>query len=167
MKNVLLVADVSNLYITTRKKHGDDAKVSFVSLMEYAKELGHVNEGLAFGSIVSNSYKPFGDFLRNHGYKVCFKQAKKVGGVHRKAGYVADLVVKVMSRQFDILVLATSDADYAPLVEHFVEAGKSVVVIGSGVSAALKQVATESVEIPQSFLHKDQDSGTAQNATGG
>ena len=153
MKRIGLFVDVSNLYYCVSSKY--NKKLDYSKLLNYIKDLGKIEAAVAYGAQMNNEANNFIKCIKEYGYDIRYKEPKSYEK-KRKADWDVGITVEVMTRsdEFDMVVLGTADGDFIPLVEHLLRQNKNVVVLASGISRELAEIATKAIEIPESLLEK-------------
>ncbi len=152
---VLLIADVSNLYYTIKKRF--ERRLDYAKLYYIAESYGKVIVAIAFGAQMNDEAKDFINYLQAKGYITKYR-APKVYALpnnkeHRKADWDVGITVDIMNRidQFDTLILGSADADMMDLIKHLQSIDKKVVIIACNISADIKSL-TDYIEITEDFL---------------
>ena len=96
-------------------------------------------------------YRKFKHALTQIGYNVKDKEVrvlydKNTGQPRLKGNLDIELVFRMLSsvNSFDTVVLLGGDSDYVPLIEHLVNLGKRVIVVGRRQSTAIDLINTSS-----------------------
>lgn len=157
-KRIGLFVDVSNLYYCIGKKFGQK-KLDYHTYYKFVKDLGEISVALAYGSHMNGQADGFIHCLRSMGFQTKFKAPKtyKVGdneALKRKADWDVGITIDIVNMidRLDMIVLGTADGDMVPVVEWALAKGVDVVIIATGISKDLRDIATKSIEIPESFL---------------
>ena len=152
--------DVQNMYYSAKNLYG--AKVSFGNI---------VKEGVAGRKLVraiayvvrteGKEEQPFFDALYNLGIETKERPLQVFYGGEKKADWDVGLAVDAIktSEIVDVVIVASGDGDYVPLVEYLKNQGRRVEVFafGKSASAKLKEAADEFVDLsdePKRFLIK-------------
>jgi len=105
--------------------------------------------------------KPFFEALTKLGIEMRVKDLQEYYGGMKKADWDVGLAVDAIktSEIVDVVIVASGDGDYVPLVEYLKNQGRRVEVFafGKSASAKLKEVADEFVDLsdePKKFLIK-------------
>ena len=105
--------------------------------------------------------KPFFEALTKLGIEMRVKDLQEYYGGMKKADWDVGLAVDAIktSEIVDVVIVASGDGDYVPLVEDLKNQGRRVEVFafGKSASAKLKEVADEFVDLsdePKKFLIK-------------
>jgi uncharacterized LabA/DUF88 family protein len=157
VKSIAIFADVSNIYYCLRKKFGPERKLDYGKYLEYVKKLGEIHEAVAYGAQMGNEARGFIFCLEQLGFTAKYKTPKTYqneGRIRRKADWDVGITIDMVNQadRVDIMVLGTADGDLAPAAEWVQARGVKVIVLASGISRELKNIATEWIEIPESML---------------
>jgi uncharacterized protein (TIGR00288 family) len=157
-QRVAVLIDTQNLYYSAKNLF--DAKVNFKSVLESA--LADRKLIRAFAYVVqtkTREEKPFFEALINLGIETRVRPLQEFYGGLKKADWDVGIVVDAIrvATSVDVIVLASGDGDFIPLVEYLRNQGKKVEVIafGKSTSSLLKESADEFTNIednPKQFL---------------
>jgi uncharacterized LabA/DUF88 family protein len=153
MKKIGVFIDLSNLYYCTLNRFG--RKPDYKAYLQFVKDLGDVTHAFAYGSQIGNQAQQFIYAMNQIGYVTRYKQAKAVGATHKAnwdVGIVMEVVQVVLGVGLDVVVLGTADGDMAPLVDWCQKRGIPVVILASGISHELRDIAHKTIEMPESLL---------------
>jgi uncharacterized LabA/DUF88 family protein len=158
MKRIAVFADVSNLYYCVGKRFGG-RKLNYATYMEYIKDLGEIQEAIAYGAQLKQEARGFIHCLRQAGFTPRYKTPKSYvndGDTRRKADWDVGIALDMVNQaeRVDMMILGSADGDLTPAVEWVQARGVTVIVLASGISRELKQVANEFIEIPESMLEE-------------
>jgi len=152
--------DVQNLYHSARALF--QKRVNFKELLMAA--VGERQLVRAFAYVVrtkTGEEKPFFEALTKLGIEMRVKDLQEYYGGMKKADWDVGLAVDAIktSEIVDVVIVASGDGDYVPLVEYLKNQGRRVEVFafGKSASAKLKEAADEFVDLsdePKRFLIK-------------
>jgi len=159
-QRVALLIDVQNLYHSARAIF--QKRVNFKELLVSA--VGERQLVRAFAYVVrtkTGEEKPFFEALTKQGIEMRVKDLQEYYGGMKKADWDVGLAVDAIktSEIVDVIIIASGDGDYVPLVEYLKNQGRRVEVFafGKSASAKLKEAADEFVDLgenPKRFLIK-------------
>jgi len=159
-QRVAVLIDVQNLYHSARALF--QKRVNFKELLMSA--VGERQLIRAFAYVVrtkTGEEKPFFEALTKLGIEMRVKDLQEYYGGMKKADWDVGLAVDAIktSEIVDVVIVASGDGDYVPLVEYLKNQGRRVEVFafGKSASAKLKEVADEFVDLsdePKKFLIK-------------
>lgn len=159
-QRVAVFIDTQNLYYSAKNLF--DTKVNFGAVLESA--LASRKLIRAFAYVVqtkTGEEKPFFDALINLGIETRVRPLQEFYGGLKKADWDVGIVVDAIrvATSVDVIVLASGDGDFIPLLEYLKNQGKKVEVIafGKSTSSLLKEAADEFINIednPKQFLIK-------------
>lgn len=157
MKKILLVADVSNLYHSIKRKFGERAKLNYLKFVESAIDGGELVKAIAYGVEVNNQVGNFRTALEHRGFETKFKKPKVFASSNdRKADQDIQIVVDIMEfvseNPVDVVVIGSADGDFAPCVRHLREKGIEVWILATGISYELRDTASRYGEITEEML---------------
>ena len=157
-QRVALLIDVQNLYHSARALF--QRRVNFKELLNAA--LGERRLIRAFAYVVrtkTGEEKPFFEALTKLGIEMRVKDLQEYYGGMKKADWDVGIAVDAIKTLeiVDVVVLASGDGDYIPLVEYLKNQGRRVEVMAFGRSSSsrLKEVADEFIDLednPKKFL---------------
>lgn len=148
-----LFVDVSNLYFS--------AKVMYQKRVNFKEVLKEAVDGRklirAFAYVIkaeSPEEQSFFDALEGQGYQVRKKDLQVFYGGHKKGDWDVGLAMDAIKNapKLDVIVIASGDGDYLPLVEYLQNLGQQVEVAAFGRSASGKLV-----EKADYFIDLDKD----------
>jgi uncharacterized LabA/DUF88 family protein len=153
-------ADVSNLYFCCREKY--KKKLDYLKLLKFAEGKDNLIKAIAYG-IHSTDSNGFKNALKNIGWQINFKNPKSFSDGSKKADCDIMMVMDIVRSidMVDKIVLCTADGDFAPLVIWCHEKGRSVQIIGSGISHELTDIVDGYTEISEKFLEGEYDFAAA------
>lgn len=153
-KRVLLAVDVANLYMSCRDIFG--GKVDYSQLLDFGRRFGLIHRAIAYGAEMSDEANGFKSILHDLGFECKFKRVKVFGSGQKKANWDVGMAVDVIKilPHVDVVVLASADSDFEPLLDYIQHAGKECVVVGANISQDLNMYSC--FEIQESMIIKDQ-----------
>lgn len=159
-QRVAVLIDVQNLYHSARALY--QKRVNFKELLESG--VGERQLIRTFAYVVrtkTGEEKPFFDALTKLGIEIRVKDLQEYYGGMKKADWDVGIAVDAIKTAeiVDVIVIASGDGDYIPLVEYLKNQGRRVEVMafGRSTSAKLKEEADEFVDLdenPKKFLIK-------------
>lgn len=159
-QRVAVFIDVQNLYHSARAIY--QKRVNFKELLN--DSVGQRQLIRAFAYVVktkTGEEKPFFDALEKLGIEMRVKDLQEYYGGMKKADWDVGVAVDAIktSQIVDVVVIASGDGDYIPLVEYLKNQGRRVEVIafGRSTSSKLKEVTDEFVDLdenPKKYLIK-------------
>ena len=162
MQQIGLFVDVSNLYHWINKKF-NGRKLSYLKLLETVQGEDIVFRAFAYGLQLERESSGFITCIKHYGYDAKYKKPKtyEEDGIIKKkrtswdVGITCDVARLV--HKLDVVVIASSNGDLAPLVELVKEKGVKCIVYGCAISKELKVAADSFVEIDESLLEDRQE----------
>ena len=158
-QRVEVLIDVQNLYYSARNLYGK--KINFGEVLK---------EGVAgrkfirsFAYVVrtkTGEEKPFFDALTKLGIETRVRDLQEFYGGAKKADWDVGIVIDAIrtAASLDVIVLASGDGDFIPLVEYLKNQGKRVEILSFGktTSLKLKEIADEFIDLDldEKFLLK-------------
>lgn len=159
-QRVEVLIDVQNLYYSARNLY--HTKVNFNEVLKQGVSGRKFIR--AFAYVVrtkTGEEKPFFDALTKLGIETRVRDLQEFYGGAKKADWDVGIVIDAIrtSAGLDVIVLASGDGDFIPLVEYLKNQGKRVEVVAFGrtTSSRLKEVADEFIDLdqePDKFLLK-------------
>lgn len=159
-QRVAVFIDVQNLYHSARALY--QKRVNFKELLDSG--LGQRQLIRAFAYVVrtkTGEEKPFFEALEKLGIEMRVKDLQEFYGGMKKADWDVGIAVDAIktSEIVDVIVLASGDGDYIPLVEYLKNQGRRVEVMafGRSTSSKLREVADEFIDLdenPKKYLIK-------------
>lgn len=159
-QRVVVLIDVQNLYHSAKNLY--QAKVNFKEVLEAGVSGRKLIR--AFAYVVrtkTGEEKPFFDALINLGIETRVRDLQEFYGGLKKADWDVGIVIDAIrtAPSVDVIVLASGDGDFVPLVEYLKNRGKRIEIIafGKSTSAKLREVADDFLDIeenPERFLIK-------------
>ncbi len=152
-QRVAVLIDVQNLYHSARALF--QKRVNFKELLETA--VGDRQLIRAFAYVVSTKTgeeKPFFEALSKLGIEIRVKELQEYYDGMKKADWDVGIAVDAIKTAsiVDVIVLASGDGDYTPLVEYLKNQGRRVEVMAFG-----KSTSTKLREIADSFIDLDEN----------
>lgn len=156
MKRIGIFVDVSNLYYCIGKKF-ERRKLDYRKYLDFVKDLGEIQQAIAYGAQLRGEANSFLHCLKRIGFTPKYKITKvyhNTEGIRHKADQDVAMTIDIvnMINSMDLVILGSADGDLAPTVEWVRTRGVDVVILASGISRDLKEVATKFIEIPESLL---------------
>lgn len=149
-QRVEVLIDVQNLYYSARNLY--QSKVNFQEVLKQGVSGRKFIR--AFAYVVrtkTGEEKPFFDALEKLGIETRIRDLQEFYGGAKKADWDVGIVIDAIrtAPTLDVIVLASGDGDFIPLVEYLKNQGKRVEVIafGRSTSARLKEVADEFIDL--------------------
>lgn len=160
-KRVLVAIDTANLYAQARDNGG---RINYRALLNYANKLGTVVKSGAYVPQNNGNIRGLLVALKTIGYSnvVVRPLRHRPGGRHKSdldTVIAMDVWEAALLGEIDVVVLASGDSDFCPLVERLVERGIAVHVIGPD-----RGTAWEMIVAANQFLHTSQVEGLLQCA---
>jgi len=160
-QRVEVLIDVQNLYYSARNLYHQ--KVNFSEVLKQAVSGRKLIR--AFAYVVrtkTGEEKPFFEALTKLGIETRVRDLQEFYGGAKKADWDVGIVIDAIrtSPGLDVVVLASGDGDFIPLVEYLKNQGKRVEVASFGrtTSSRLKETADEFIDLdggPEKFLLKN------------
>ena len=151
-QRVEVLIDVQNLYYSARNLY--QSKVNFQEVLKQA--VAGRKFIRAFAYVVrtkTGEEKPFFDALTKLGIETRVRDLQEFYGGAKKADWDVGIVIDAIrtSAGLDVIILASGDGDFIPLVEFLKNQGKRVEVLSFGrtTSSRLKEVADEFIDLDQ------------------
>lgn len=157
-QRVGIFVDVQNLYYSARNIY--NARVNFGALVKETVSRRKLLRSIAY---VIRAQMPeeqtFFDALGKAGYEVKAKDLQVFFGGTKKGDWDVGITMDVIKQmnKIDVVVLASGDGDYAPLLEYIKNFGvrAEVVAFGKSCSSKLIEVADDFIDMdgaPRKFL---------------
>lgn len=145
--------DVQNLYHSAKNLY--QSRVNFREVLKTAVAGRRLVRSFAYVvRTKTGEEKPFFDALVNLGIETRIKDLQEYYGGLKKADWDVGIAVDAIktSEGVDVVVLASGDGDYVPLVEYLKNHGKRVEVMafGKSTSSKLREVADEFLDLEES-----------------
>lgn len=160
LKMVGVFVDIGNLYYCIGKKFPNDHKLNYAEYLNFAVGDNAIYCAKAFGTELSNEAIKFKTCLKHVGFEPIYKSVRvnenpKTGAKEfRKTSWNVGIAMEVVRHidKLDIVVLGSSDAELAPLVDWIKQRGRECIVAACGIAKELKIAATNYKEIPETCL---------------
>ena len=158
-QRVEVLIDVQNLYYSARNLYHQ--KVNFSEVLKQAVSGRKFIR--AFAYVVrtkTGEEKPFFDALTKLGIETRVRDLQEFYGGAKKADWDVGIVIDAIrtAASLDVIVLASGDGDFIPLVEYLKNQGKRVEILSFGktTSLKLKEAADEFIDLDleEKFLLK-------------
>lgn len=152
-QRVGLFVDVSNLYYSAKVMY--ETKVNFKELMDEAVSGRKLVRAIAYVIKADNpDEQKFFEALEDFGFQVKMKELQVFKGGQKKADWDVGIAMDTirLADKLDVVVLASGDGDYAPLVRHLQSKGVQVEVAAFGRSTSNKLL-----EAAEDFIDLDKD----------
>jgi uncharacterized LabA/DUF88 family protein len=160
-QRVAIFFDIQNLYHSAKNLY--QARVDFNEVLKTAVANRKLIRAIAYvvKSDAVEGEASFFEALQKMGIELRMKELQVYPDGLKKADWDVGLAVDAIriAPSVDVVILATGDGDFLPLVEYLKNMGKTVEVIGFGRSASskLKEAADDFMDLennPQKFLIK-------------
>ncbi len=118
-QRVGLLIDIQNLYYSARVLHG--RKVNFKNLLASTVENRKLIRAIGYGiSTEEAQEEKFFDALENLGFEIKTKDLQIFAGGQKKGDWDVGLAIDAikLSKSVDVIILASGDGDYVPLVQY-------------------------------------------------
>lgn len=118
-QRVGVLIDIQNLYYSARVLHSK--KVNFKNLLASALENRKLIRAIGYGiSTEEAQEEKFFDALENLGFEVKTKDLQIFAGGQKKGDWDVGIAIDAikLSKSVDVIILASGDGDYIPLVEY-------------------------------------------------
>ncbi|HEX5429753.1 MAG TPA: NYN domain-containing protein [Patescibacteria group bacterium] len=152
-QRVGLFVDVQNFYYTARNVY--NARVNFTNILEDAVGQRPLVRAIAYGIKADMpEEQTFFDALKKAGFEVKLKDLQSFYGGAKKGDWDVGIVMDIIKLlpKLDVVVLASGDGDYIPLLEYLQNMGVRVELVSFGKSTSSKMR-----EIVDSYLDLDTD----------
>jgi uncharacterized LabA/DUF88 family protein len=158
-KRIGVFVDVSNLYYCLGKRY-NGKKLDYSKYLAYVKDLGEVQQAIAYGSQANGEASNFIHALKAIGFTTKYKETRQD---KRRSSQDVDIAIDAvrMLGKLDMVLLGSANGDLAPLVTWCKEQGCDVVVLACGINRLLKESATKCIEIPESLLESKSEATQA------
>jgi len=164
MQKILLLADVSNLYFTIHKKFGPNARMDYEKLLSrFNTDSSMVYRAIAYTGF-SEAGSSFLSALDRIGFEVRTKQTRAFSDGTKKANCDMELAmdaVRILDC-VDVVVIASADGDFAPVVDYIQSKGKRCFVIGCNISNLLRD-ADKVLEVGPTDFEKRETIGSQED----
>jgi uncharacterized LabA/DUF88 family protein len=138
-QRVGLFVDVQNLYYTARNVY--NARVNFNAILKDATGERPLVRAIAYGIKADMpEEQTFFDALEKAGFEVKLKELQTFYGGAKKGDWDVGIVMDIIKLipKLDVVVLASGDGDYIPLLEYLQVLGVRVELISFGKSTSSK-----------------------------
>lgn len=145
--------DIQNLYYTARNVY--NARVNFNSVLKDAVGERPLVRAIAYGIRADMpEEQTFFDALRKAGFEVKLKDLQTYYGGTKKGDWDVGIVMDIIKLlpKLDVVVLASGDGDYIPLLEYLQIQGVRVELVSFGKSTSSKMR-----ELVDQYLDLDSD----------
>ncbi len=118
-QRVAVLVDIQNLYYSARVLHSK--KVNFKNLLEGAVSGRKLIRAIGYGITTEEAHEDkFFDALETAGYELKTKDLQVFAGGQKKGDWDVGIAVDAikLSASVDVIILASGDGDYIPLVEY-------------------------------------------------
>lgn len=149
-QRVGVLIDVQNLYHSA--KHLYNARVNFKEVLRKAVAGRNLIRALAYVvRTETGEERPFFDALQRAGIETKIKDLQVYAGGMKKGDWDVGMAIDAvrLASALDVVVLASGDGDFAPLVEYLKNQGKQVEIIAFAKSSSsrLKEVAEDFIDL--------------------
>ena len=131
--------DVQNLYYTARNVY--NARVNFNTILRDAVADRPIVRAIAYGIKADMpEEQTFFDALRKAGFEVKLKDLQSFYGGAKKGDWDVGIVMDIIKQmpKLDVVVLASGDGDYIPLLEYLQILGVKTELVSFGKSTSSK-----------------------------
>lgn len=157
--------DVSNLYYSARVMYG--RKVNFKAVLKEAVGDRKLIRAIAYViKAESPEEQKFFDALDNMGFDVKSKELQVFYGGHKKGDWDVGIAMDAirLAPKLDVVVLASGDGDFIPLLEHLRSIGQRVEItsFGRSTSSKLRELADNFIDLDENqrkFLMAEKSNG--------
>jgi len=152
-QRVGLFVDVQNFYYTARNVY--NARVNFTNILKDAVGERPMVRAIAYGVKADMPEEnTFFDALKKAGFEVKLKELQTFYGGAKKGDWDVGIVMDIikLTPKLDVVVLASGDGDYIPLLEYLQIQGVRVELVSFGKSTSSKMR-----ELVDSYLDLDTD----------
>jgi uncharacterized LabA/DUF88 family protein len=156
-QRVGIFVDIQNLYYTARNVY--NARVNFTTILADAAGDRPIVRAIAYGIKADMpEEQTFFDALKKAGFEVKLKELQSFYGGAKKGDWDVGIVMDIIKLlpKLDVVVLASGDGDYIPLLEYLQIQGVRVELVSFGKSTSTKM----RNEIVDAYL--DLDSNTSK-----
>jgi uncharacterized LabA/DUF88 family protein len=152
-QRVGVFVDVQNLYYTARNVY--NARVNFTNILKDAVGERPLVKAIAYGIKADMpEEQKFFDALEKAGFEVKLKDLQSFYGGAKKGDWDVGIVMDIikMNPKLDVVVLASGDGDFIPLLEYLQVLGQRVELVSFG-----KSTSTKMRELVDNYLDLDTD----------
>jgi uncharacterized LabA/DUF88 family protein len=153
-QRVGIFVDIQNLYYTARNVY--NARVNFTTILKDAAGDRPIVRAIAYGIKADMpEEQTFFDALKKAGFEVKLKELQSFYGGAKKGDWDVGIVMDIIKLlpKLDVVVLASGDGDYIPLLEYLQIQGVRVELVSFGKSTSSKM----RNEIVDAYLDLDLD----------
>jgi uncharacterized LabA/DUF88 family protein len=152
-QRVAVLIDVQNLYHSAKNLY--QAKVNFKEILKVAVSGRKLIRTFAYVvRTKTGEERPFFEALTKLGIETRVRELQEFYGGLKKADWDVGIVIDAIrtAPSVDVIVLASGDGDFIPLVEYLKNQGKRVEIIafGRSTSSRLREIADEFLDIEES-----------------
>lgn len=153
-QRVGVFVDVQNLYYSAKNLY--NAKVNFGEVLRTAVSGRKLIRALAYVIKAQNlDEQKFFEALDKQGFEVKMKDLQVFFGGHKKGDWDIGIAMDIirLSQKIDVVVLATGDGDFIPLVEYLRNHGQYIEIMAFGKSASslLVKEADEFIDLSNDY----------------
>lgn len=152
-QRVGVFVDVQNLYYTARNVY--NARVNFTNILKDAVGERPLVKAIAYGIKADMpEEQKFFDALEKAGFEVKLKDLQSFYGGAKKGDWDVGIVMDIikMNPKLDVVVLASGDGDFIPLLEYLQVLGQRVELVSFG-----KSTSSRMRDLVDSYLDLDTD----------
>lgn len=152
-QRVGVFVDVQNLYYTARNVY--NARVNFTNVLKDAVGERPLVKAIAYGIKADMpEEQKFFDALEKAGFEVKLKDLQSFYGGAKKGDWDVGMVMDIikMNPKLDVVVLASGDGDFIPLLEYLQVLGQRVELVSFG-----KSTSTKMRDLVDNYLDLDTD----------
>jgi uncharacterized LabA/DUF88 family protein len=138
-QRVGLFVDIQNLYYTARNVY--NARVNFTTILKDAVGERPLVRAIAYGIRAQMpEEQTFFDALKKTGFEVKLKDLQSYYGGTKKGDWDVGIVMDIIKLipKLDVIILASGDGDYIPLLEYLMIYGQKVELVSFGKSTSSK-----------------------------
>ncbi len=151
-QRVAIFVDVQNLYYSARNIY--NARVNFNEILKEAVGNRRLIRAIAY---VIKADMPeeqtFFDALTKAGYEVKAKDLQTFAGGHQKGDWDVGIAMDIIKQlnKVDVVVLASGDGDFAPLLEYLQMTGQltETVAFGKSTSSKIKELTDHFIDLDE------------------
>ncbi len=152
-QRVGIFVDIQNLYYSARNIY--NARVNFSAILKDAVGERPLVRAIAYGVRAQMpEEQTFFDAVKKSGFEVKLKDLQSYYGGIKKADWDVGIVMDIIKLQakLDVIVLASGDGDYIPLLEYLQILGQRVELVSFG-----KSTSSRMRELVDAHLDLDSD----------
>ena len=158
MRHVALFVDISNLYYCIGRRF-EGRRLDYNKFIKRVTGDDDMVRAIAYGGHIANEAKKFMGFLKHIGFEPKYKRVKQTPKDNgeteiRNTNWGVGITVDVMGLidKVQVVYLASSDPDLVPLIEKVKAAGAKCIVIACGIYKEVREAASSTIEIDESYL---------------